>query len=161
MMSDQRERVAEVFADLERDLLPFTHKFATRAAEKAILALLCPTDGDGCACPPSDDVCDPCPEHPLTDVVAVLSEHGFDAMQYPALVQDLADLCRPFPDEGGDLAFLRGEGWAVAIHNDYQFAGIAHTFWLFTKGERAVKGEGRTDAEALSRVRFRVLEVGP
>ncbi len=48
------------------------------------------------------------------------------------------------------LAWLRSEGWAVAVHNDYRLNGEPHTFWLFTKGERALKGEGRTDAEALA-----------
>jgi len=48
---------------------------------------------------------------------------------------------------------LRAEGWAVAVHNDYRLQGVPHTFWLFTKGDRAVKGEGRTDAEALAQVR--------
>ena len=48
---------------------------------------------------------------------------------------------------------LRALGWAVAIHNDYRQNGEPHTFWLFTKGERNVKGEGRTDMEALNEVR--------
>lgn len=52
-----------------------------------------------------------------------------------------------------DLEFLRNAGWTVAVHNDYRQDGKSHTFWLFTKGERAVKGEGATDAEALREVR--------
>jgi hypothetical protein len=48
---------------------------------------------------------------------------------------------------------LRDAGWAVAVHNDYRLNGQAHTFWLFTKDGRAVKGEGLTDAEALNAVR--------
>ena len=48
---------------------------------------------------------------------------------------------------------LRGAGWAVAVHNDYRQDGEPHTFWLFTKGERAIKGEGSTDAKALNQVR--------
>lgn len=47
---------------------------------------------------------------------------------------------------------FRALGWAVAIHNDYRLNGEPHTFWLFTKGDRCVKGEGRTDAEALAQV---------
>jgi hypothetical protein len=31
--------------------------------------------------------------------------------------------------------------------------GESFTFWLFTKGDRCVKGEGRSDAEALDKVR--------
>jgi hypothetical protein len=47
------------------------------------------------------------------------------------------------------IARLRAAGWAVAVHNDYQQNGKPHTFWLFTKGNRCAKGEGRSDAEAL------------
>lgn len=46
---------------------------------------------------------------------------------------------------------LRALGWTVAVHNDYRLQGQAHTFWLFTKGDFAAKGEGRTDSEALSK----------
>jgi hypothetical protein len=49
---------------------------------------------------------------------------------------------------------IRAEGWAVAVHNDYRLAGVPHTFWLFTKGDHAVKGEGKSDSEALSKVRL-------
>lgn len=48
---------------------------------------------------------------------------------------------------------IRAAGWAVAVHNDYRLHGQSHTFWLFTKGDRATKGEGLTDAEALNAVR--------
>lgn len=48
---------------------------------------------------------------------------------------------------------IRAAGWTVAVHNDYRLNGESHTFWLFTKGDRAIKGEGRTDAEALGKVR--------
>jgi hypothetical protein len=48
---------------------------------------------------------------------------------------------------------IRALGWTVAVHNDYRQNGEAHTFWLFTKNGRAIKGEGRTDAEALNQVR--------
>ena len=51
---------------------------------------------------------------------------------------------------------IRALGWVVAVHNDYRLDGEAHTFWLFTKDGRAIKGEGRTDAEALDRVRVQV-----
>lgn len=47
---------------------------------------------------------------------------------------------------------IRALGWSVAVHNDYRLNGEPHTFWLFTKDGRAVKGEGRTDAEALAQV---------
>jgi hypothetical protein len=48
---------------------------------------------------------------------------------------------------------LRTAGWAVAVHNDYRLSGAPHTFWLLTKGDRCVKGEGRADAEALDEIR--------
>jgi hypothetical protein len=46
---------------------------------------------------------------------------------------------------------IRSRGWVVAVHNDYQLNGLAHTFWLFTKGDFCAKGEGRTDDIALQR----------
>ena len=45
----------------------------------------------------------------------------------------------------------------MAVHNDYRLDGVPHTFWLLTKGDRCVKGEGRTDKEALDSIR-RTLE---
>jgi len=48
---------------------------------------------------------------------------------------------------------LRALGWAVAVHNDYRLNGVAHTFWLLTKGDRCIKGEGPTDAAALNVIR--------
>lgn len=48
---------------------------------------------------------------------------------------------------------IRAMGWSVAVHNDYKIRGVPYTFWLFTKEDRAVKGEGTTDAEALNAVR--------
>lgn len=48
---------------------------------------------------------------------------------------------------------IRARGWTVAVHNDYRQDGKAYTFWLFTKGGLAIKGEGQSDAEALGQVR--------
>lgn len=49
---------------------------------------------------------------------------------------------------------LRALGLVVAVHNDYRLAGDRHTFWLFTHPDGWwVKGEGRTDAEALDQIR--------
>ncbi len=45
---------------------------------------------------------------------------------------------------------LRDDGWQVAVHNDYRISGERFTFWGLTKGSRWVKGEGRTDAEAIA-----------
>ena len=48
---------------------------------------------------------------------------------------------------------IRAQGWMVAVHNDYRLNGELYTFWLFTKDDRAVKGEGKSDAEALNEIR--------
>lgn len=58
---------------------------------------------------------------------------------------------------------LRAQGWRVAVHNDYKLNGMSYTFWCFTKDEiatrkwweplKAMQGEGRTDAEALDKIR--------
>lgn len=48
---------------------------------------------------------------------------------------------------------LRENGWMVAVHNDYRQNGASFTFWLLTKGQRCIKGEGSTDSEALNRIR--------
>ena len=44
---------------------------------------------------------------------------------------------------------LRAQGWMVACHNDYRQGGRLYTFWLLSKGDRCLRGEGRTDAIAL------------
>ncbi len=46
---------------------------------------------------------------------------------------------------------LRRAGWTVAVHNDFRLKGEPHTFWLLTNEatKRYVKGEGRSDQEAL------------
>jgi hypothetical protein len=56
-------------------------------------------------------------------------------------------------DIEGDISpnSFRARGWSVARHNDYRLEGIPRTFWLFTKGNFCVRGEGRTDNEALAK----------
>lgn len=56
-----------------------------------------------------------------------------------------------------ELADLRADGWSVAVHNDYRVGGERYTFWLLVRDEVAIKGEGRTDREALAGVRARIL----
>jgi len=68
-----------------------------------------------------------------------------------ALVGSVGDPSRP--DD------LRAAGWSVAVHNDYRLNGRFHTFWLFTKDGRAVKGEGQSDREALDIVRAGVDKI--
>jgi hypothetical protein len=48
---------------------------------------------------------------------------------------------------------LRSSGWSVAVHNDYRINGVPMTFWLLTKGDRCIKGEGLTDSDALTAAR--------
>lgn len=73
---------------------------------------------------------------------AIMSQHG------ATLVPTTSEVGREeSPDD------IRALGWMVAVHNDYRTNGERHTFWLFTKDARALKGEGRTDADALNQVR--------
>jgi hypothetical protein len=51
---------------------------------------------------------------------------------------------------------LRAAGWSVAVHNDYRQDGKRYTFWLMVKDGRALKGEGRTDGDALDEIRAQV-----
>jgi hypothetical protein len=54
------------------------------------------------------------------------------------------------PDMGTLLATMRAADWMVGVHNDYRLTGQRMTFWLFTHPDgRWVKGEGKSDAEAL------------
>jgi|GEM_PF-1875057 len=66
-----------------------------------------------------------------------------------ALAQQTA--LRPQPSGETRADALRAAGWSVAVHNDYRLNGEAHTFWLWTHPDgRWIKGEGRTDEDALS-----------
>lgn len=51
---------------------------------------------------------------------------------------------------------IRSQGWSVAVHNDYRQGGLFYTFWLFTKDGQCIRGEGRTDAEALNFIRSKI-----
>lgn len=54
---------------------------------------------------------------------------------------------------------LRDAGWSVAVHNDYRQDGKTYTFWLFTHPSgRWVKGEGETDADAITNAAESALE---
>lgn len=82
------------------------------------------------------------------EVERLTREHEQWCRQFVADAERAASALRErVPDD------LRDAGWAVAVHNDYRQAGEPHTFWLFTKDGRAVKGEGRTDSEALDEIR--------
>lgn len=54
------------------------------------------------------------------------------------------------------LEKFRKNGWMVAVHNDYLQNGEFHTFWLFTKGNQCVKGEGKSDYEALAGIETQI-----
>lgn len=57
---------------------------------------------------------------------------------------------------------LRERGLTVAVHNDYRLHGEAYTFWLFIDESTGLsyKGEGKTDTEALNKVRAQIDELG-
>lgn len=83
--------------------------------------------------------------------------HTADAERHEAAAAVIRHLRDTPVERDWLLAFLPGDiralGWDVAVHNDYRLNGEPHTFWLFTRGSECVKGEGRTDAEALNKVR--------
>lgn len=58
---------------------------------------------------------------------------------------------------------IRAKDWVVAVHNDYRLYGKRYTFWLFTheavgadQMNNAVRGEGRSDGDALNEVRRKI-----
>jgi hypothetical protein len=82
--------------------------------------------------------------HPLTQdalrrAARLVVDAYLDAGDAPDPIRGLSVLDR-----------LRLAGWSVGVHNDYRLDGVAHTFWLLTHAVgKWVKGEGRTDADAL------------
>lgn len=57
----------------------------------------------------------------------------------------------PPPASDERVAAMRDAGWCVAVHNDYRVDGERYTFWLWTHPSgRWIKGEGRTDEDALA-----------
>lgn len=102
------------------------------------------------------------------DRVRVSCETGdfnFSPTAFASNVQALSRFLAPAPPEplpegvtqGGQsvdefLRAIRARGWSVAVHNDYKQEGVHHTFWLFTKDGKAVKGEGPDDVTALKDV---------
>ena len=59
---------------------------------------------------------------------------------------------------------LRGLGWSVSVHNDFSLKGVKYTFWLLSyAGEKgrfvSLKGEARTDVEALDEIRQQVHDM--
>jgi hypothetical protein len=66
-------------------------------------------------------------------------------------------------DLSATLSVMRQHGWRVAVHNDYSIGGRDMTFWLFThpKTGRFVRGEGDSDAEAVSKAFQAASEITP
>jgi hypothetical protein len=57
---------------------------------------------------------------------------------------------------------LRDGGWRVGVHNDYRLNGEDHTFWLWThQSGLFVKGEGKTDIDALRQVATEASRILP
>ena len=77
----------------------------------------------------------------------------FDELRRRISSFDQTKLTVHVPLDPGSPDDLRKLGFAVAVHNDYRLGGEPHTFWLLVKNGRAFKGEGRTDAEALRKIR--------
>lgn len=84
-----------------------------------------------------------------------MGDYGTPPEWCPLRQEAMTSFMRPEHASPDDLRVL---GWSVAAHNDYRINGGTHTFWLFTKGDRCVKGEGRTDREALDLVRAQVRD---
>lgn len=82
-----------------------------------------------------------CPFCRVTELLTAITGHKSMAEEHAHAV----------PDD------IRADGWVVAVHNDYKLAGVPHTFWLFTKDDHCVKGEGLSDAEALEAVRIAIF----
>lgn len=61
--------------------------------------------------------------------------------------------------ENALLKQFRSAGWSVAVHNDHRIGGVPHTFWLLTHPSgKWVRGEGRTDHDALVQCRVAALQ---
>ena len=59
------------------------------------------------------------------------------------------------------IDYLRSLGWMVAVHNDYKQNGEFHTFWLLTYPDgKYLKGEGKTDDEALEQIVEELRQAG-
>jgi len=91
--------------------------------------------------------------------IELIRENGKDAAGIPYELRPVYTSPLPNPPVFDEAMVerlpddIRAQGWAVAVHNDYRLDGVPHTFWLFTKDSVAVKGEGKSDAEALNQVR--------
>lgn len=70
----------------------------------------------------------------------------------------LAELRKEIMPNETLLDKIRDLGWDVAVHNDYRLGGVRHTFWLFTRDGLSVKGEGKSDHEAL-RLVYKIVSV--
>jgi|ERR1051326_3192051 hypothetical protein len=95
------------------------------------------------------------------DLLAWGDNKLFHVEMIEAAVQEINAPPPPSPSPAVDfLGKLRAEGWSVAVHNDYRLNGESYTFWLLTKHDRFIKGEGRTDAEALKQAAESVYAFG-
>lgn len=91
------------------------------------------------------------------DMVAAIVRaiEAYGTARYREGLQAGADQMREWSPMLNDL---RDAGWSVAAHNDYRLNGESFTFWLLTHPNgRWLKGEGRTDGEALDAVRIAAL----
>ncbi len=106
-----------------------------------------PSDDDWSDCFDEMGLIDGSPNGNLPDDCRMAFEIGWNAGREKLSVN-------AGPEMPETLSDIREAGWSVAVHNDYRQGGEMHTFWLFTHPcGRWVKGEGRTDAEALNTIR--------
>jgi len=82
---------------------------------------------------------------------------------HPKCVAARAALSTPTPPtDAARPDDLRAMGYMVAVHNDYRLNGEQYTFWLLTHPNgHWIKGESRTDAEALNQIRAQVPPTTP
>lgn len=103
--------------------------------------------------------------HTIDTAAGIIASDLYGGLEpYDAWAPRIATAIRAWQkkDRGESLPDdIRAAGWVVAVHNDYRLDGVAHTFWLFTKGDQCVKGEGKTDAEALNQIRNKLAETKP
>lgn len=86
----------------------------------------------------------------VTDVINYCYNHTRAAKRVEKTKRAVESFDPRVPDD------IRANGWSVAIHNDYKQFDLTHTFWLFTKDDHCVKGEGHDDAQALNAIRYQL-----
>lgn len=146
-------------------------EFCSSCGRRRPMQIADPSCPDGGYCKWIESV-QPMPLPPPTDAIAELSALLRDADLRPYFHQNGCPMgtdangrpsCRCWAlywpnlkDNPSSPDDLRRLGWMVAVHNDYVLDGKRYTFWLMTKDERCLKGEGSCDAVALDQIRAKL-----